>query len=370
MTRPREVFWRLLLLGLSIVGTVALAEIGVRVFLALAGPRIADPEAALRLSESSSLAAADSPISLRGLVRASAVPDIVYELKPGLRGTYLGQPLQTSSRGLRDREYPLAKPEDVFRIVGLGDSVMFGWGVAQDEPFLEVLERRLAVEGDPAVGYEVLNFAVPGYNTAMEVATFEHRALAYEPDLVIVSFVQNDFKLPHFMQKPPELLSLRRWYLKDLVTTRLRLLASYRERRLMPHDLRAFAPADRARARDQYRHMEGPEGFRKAVSRLAELTRERSIPVIIDVPMSEEEPWATARRVADESGFHIVDAGPYYLAYMAEHGVENTRRGWSETLWISDRDHHPNAAAHRLHAEALLDQLRRMGIVPAESSAQ
>ena len=83
-------------------------------------------------------------MSLHGLVQISPHPDVVYELKPGLVGTYLDRPLRTNAYGLRDRDYPVAKPEGTFRIVGLGDSVMFGWGVAQDEPFLEVLERRLA----------------------------------------------------------------------------------------------------------------------------------------------------------------------------------------------------------------------------------
>lgn len=357
------------MLAFSTALVVVLAEVGLRVFLALAEPRATDPEAALELSASANLEGTGSQISLRGLVRASDVPDMVFELKPNLRGTYLGQPLRTSSQMLRDREYSRAKLPGTRRIVGLGDSVMFGWGVAQDEPFLEVLEQRLAQEGDPAVRYEVLNFAVPGYNTAMEVAAFEHRALTYDPDLVIVSFVRNDFKLPHFLQRPREWWSLDRWYLKDLVRYRLRLLESHREQRLLPHDLHAVAPDDRQQAREQYRHMEGAEGFHRAAGRLAELTQERSIPVVFMAPVSTEEPWATARQVAETHGFHLLDAGRYQLLYLIEHGIENTRQAWSEAFWISERDHHPSALSHRLFADALFDQLQTMGWLSSAGQA-
>ena len=66
---------------------------------------------------------------------------MVYELKPGLDGRFQDQPLKTNSHGMRDREYPREKPDGVVRIAGLGDSVMFGWGVGQGEAYLDVLER-------------------------------------------------------------------------------------------------------------------------------------------------------------------------------------------------------------------------------------
>jgi hypothetical protein len=50
-----------------------------------------------------------------------------------------------------------------------------------------VLEERLAKEV-PNERWEVLNMAVPGYNTAMEVETLKARGLAYEPDVVVVGY--------------------------------------------------------------------------------------------------------------------------------------------------------------------------------------
>ena len=54
----------------------------------------------------------------------------------------------------------------------------------------------------------------------MEIATFEHRARQFDPDLVIIDFVGNDLKLPHFLTEPRDLWTLERWYLRDLVAAR------------------------------------------------------------------------------------------------------------------------------------------------------
>jgi hypothetical protein len=49
----------------------------------------------------------------------------------------------TNSRGLRDREHPLAHPQTGSRIVAVGDSFTWGYGVEDDEAFPRVLEGQL-----------------------------------------------------------------------------------------------------------------------------------------------------------------------------------------------------------------------------------
>lgn len=91
-----------------------------------------------------------------------------------------------NSVGIRDREYTLEKPEGVFRIVVLGDSVAYGSGVAAEESFPEQLEGMFSG------GVEVLNFALPGYSSFDEYVALRDQALAYDPDLVLVAYVLND----------------------------------------------------------------------------------------------------------------------------------------------------------------------------------
>src|SRR4029079_19356654 len=125
------------------------------------------------------------------------------------------QPVLISSQGLHDREYSRRKEPGTFRIVGGGDSSLFGLGVPFEDRGLKVLERHLN-ERSRAQKFEVINFAVPGYNTAMEAETFVQRCLEYSPDLVLLNFNTNDYDVPGFMRLPDDLATLRKSYLFDL----------------------------------------------------------------------------------------------------------------------------------------------------------
>jgi lysophospholipase L1-like esterase len=95
-----------------------------------------------------------------------------------------------NAEGMRaDRDYPRAKPAGLQRIVSLGDSFTVGYEVEADETFSSVLEDRLRAAGRSV---EVLNAGVSGFGTAEECAYLERDLFAYSPDVVLVSFYQND----------------------------------------------------------------------------------------------------------------------------------------------------------------------------------
>ena len=83
-----------------------------------------------------------------------------------------------------------AKHRDAFAIVGLGDSIMYGVSQAKEETYLEVARRSLVGRANRAV--EVLNLAVPGYNTVQEDVVYEEIADRIEPDLVLVHYWIDD----------------------------------------------------------------------------------------------------------------------------------------------------------------------------------
>lgn len=101
--------------------------------------------------------------------------------------------------GFRDRSYARPKPEGTFRVVVLGDSLTFGYGVALEATFAKLLEARLqTISGGPS--YEVLNLGVSGYNPYTELALLEDVGMGYAPDLVLAQFCINDLNDPtmHF----------------------------------------------------------------------------------------------------------------------------------------------------------------------------
>lgn len=324
------------------------AEAGLRLFF---GAGIETEQDLRERLEASRQAGLGEGISLFGLVQASDHQDIVYQLKPNLDGTFRGQPIHTNHAGFRGRDYPIAKTPGTVRIVGLGDSHMFGWGVGQEEVYLDRLEETLNAAGPTR--YEVLNFAAPGYNTTMEAATLEHRALAYDPDWVVLHFVGNDFGLPHFLQPPREAgADPRHWYLVSLLKALLGPPPRDTDMELLPHDRSQHEEEFRRQTNARYQYMLGPDGYRNAMDRIAHLTRERGIAVVILVLGADNESRALMREAAQKHGFPILDAAPHFGEYMRKEGIQTTREAWRNLFQIPD-DGHPSALAHRLYAEVL-----------------
>ena len=125
-------------------------------------------------------------------------PSRVWDLRPGYVGhrtdwgTRNWVTISINSQGRRDKEVSLKKPAGTYRIAILGDSVAFGARVEAKDDFATQLEWNLNARSE-LLHYEVLNFGVPGYGTWQELAVLKEKALAYDPDLVILAFVMNDF---------------------------------------------------------------------------------------------------------------------------------------------------------------------------------
>jgi lysophospholipase L1-like esterase len=124
------------------------------------------------------------------LYQPSADPRVQFEPRPGFVGFSEGTQVTTNSRGLRERELALVKPPGTRRVVFIGDSVTFGPGVRDDQPFARVLET--VVNQSEAGPIETVNAGVVGYNSIQELARLENAGLAYRPDVVVVTFLVND----------------------------------------------------------------------------------------------------------------------------------------------------------------------------------
>ncbi len=106
--------------------------------------------------------------------------------------SYIGVPVTINNLGLRGPNTTLAKPPGVFRILGVGDSITFGYGVRVEDTFLKVLERDLNASAPSGLRYEVLNAGVPATGLEYYTHFIENQAPAMQPDLIVVCMALND----------------------------------------------------------------------------------------------------------------------------------------------------------------------------------
>ena len=117
----------------------------------------------------------------------------VESLSPEMIRSKNGHEVYINSDGNRDHEYALEKKNGTQRIAIVGSSVSFGFNLALEETFGKQLEVML--QGDSAeIEYEVLHFGRPGFKAKETYARLVDRIFDYDPDLIIYSFVQNNYE--------------------------------------------------------------------------------------------------------------------------------------------------------------------------------
>ena len=126
----------------------------------------------------------------------------VMALVPGMTRYKNNAEVHINSDGNRDYEYPRDKKEGVTRIAIVGSSVAFGFNLSLEDTFGKKLEIQLN-ETSKSTEYEVLLFGRPGFKIKETYAYIKDVVFEYEPDLIIYSFVQNNY----IDQSPEEFFS-------------------------------------------------------------------------------------------------------------------------------------------------------------------
>ena len=126
------------------------------------------------------------------MVVASENKKLVYELNKNYA--------EINSFGMRDEEFDIAAIKDLYKIAVIGDSHTYSTMVKNmAETFPSQLEKHLNQNiGQRTV--KVLNFGVPGYNTAQELEILKTRVLTFQPRMVILQYCINDTHICNYIQ--------------------------------------------------------------------------------------------------------------------------------------------------------------------------
>jgi hypothetical protein len=275
-------------------------------------------------------------------------PKLPFTLKPDLQAHLYGVDVRTNSLGLRDREYPVTPAEGTRRIIMMGDSQTFGWGIEEADTLSEILEEKLNAEGQ---SWEVINFGVGNYNSLMEVEQFRLKGLPLQPDLVILNYFVNDAEAPPYIAKWRFEL-FRHSYLFAVLFDRYVLLKSRLSQAFNWLDYYESLYCDT-------NPWLAPN--RQALQDLIQMCRDRNIDLVFanypDLHQLNPYPLATAtdfiREIASEHNVPFVDFLP---------AIQNLR---PESLWVSPEDPHGNVQATRPAAKLLYEAVKAMEALPA-----
>jgi 3-oxoacyl-[acyl-carrier protein] reductase len=333
---------RAIALGAALLGSIGVAVVALEIALRLLGATAPpDPPSGLYLPDSE-LGHFHAP----GVDTVQSGPD--FEVR-----------VQTSTSGLRDPERG-PRRLGVFRILSLGDSYAFGYGVEAAETYAAVLERELG-----PVRFEVINAGVSGYGTITETRLLERLVPRLAPDLALVAFFTgndliNNLRASGRMRPALEDSSLA-W-----LGRRSRLLS--------------FAWSRVENLELKLRSAETVEITRAALDQLIDTCRGRALPLavllITPSPQSLErfDRRAALRRVLDASlGFDPREQIEAVRAHLTARGVPVLD---SYALLDGDPDpgslelpesEHWTPRAHALVGRALARFLRERALVPGAS---
>ncbi len=277
-----------------------------------------------------------------GIVRASPDPELGYELEPNLNTYFKLARFETNSKGLRDREYPLEKPANTFRVAVVGASFAMPSGVEIEAAFHSILEQRLTAESR-SLRYEFINFAVGTYGPRQCLAMLRLRALDYAPDLIVFSV--SKLSMPLLDSRWDKPLPARK-DLKRQHSFHESFLRKLLELRVGGKWIGTWAPETPNR----------PDRIPSVLAKLGDFSRATGIPVLVSrleynaTPPSELD-LAIAAQVR-ANGLLFVDTRDSFAATTPS------------DFWIYELDPHPNAAAHAIFADVIAVFLRENRLIP------
>lgn len=223
----------------------------------------------------------------------------------------------------------MSKPENVYRIIVIGDSFTFGLGVELNESYLKQLENILNSKSKN-YEYEVLNMGIPGYTTLQEISFLIEKGIKYNPNMIVLEYLSDD------IMNKSEYMEIRAEIIRKHNRT---------------EESKTWNTVDEFEA--IYEKIVSQRPFEKSwetvgtpLKILNNITKERNISVIVffiaqDFRFNMTRQKEELIKTCNEYNWTFVDTAEIY------------RRNKLKDLTLNKYDLHPNAFAYRLYAEAL-----------------
>ncbi len=260
-------------------------------------------------------------------------------------------PPRVNAEGFRERDFDREPKPGIYRIAVIGDSFAYGQGILETQRFSNLIEDDLNAGG---VGYEVLNFGIPGAETVDHIKILEESVVPANVDFVLLQWFINDVEnddhgnRPKYRRLiPSDTLSSflhdhsALYYLANFQWQQMQVTASGSESYEEYMQNRFGDPSsDASRAADE------------ALNAFFEICRGEDLPVgVVLFPqllenLDSDYPFAFLHdrviTICEQRQIECLDLRPFYATHKPARG-----------LWANRLDSHPGPQANRIAAEQI-----------------
>lgn len=269
-----------------------------------------------------------------------------HEHIPNQKCKLYGVEIQTNSRGHRaNKEFIIPKPDNVKRILVLGDSITLGWGVPFENCYPRLLELKLMKIF--SCSFEVINTGVGNYNAKNELMALINNA-NLKPDLIVLGFYINDIERLQY-PKPCVFSIQKNLFLYGFFMNRWLNIKFQGKRNYVNY------------YNNLYEQQDLKNDLKKNIRSMINFSEDHSIPFIflnipefhnfIPYPFKEINEYLEKEILQDSTVFYI-NLLPDFI----------NSRIMAKNLWVSYEDTHPNQKAHEIIAERLFHEIINQNI--------
>lgn len=285
---------------------------------------------------------------------------LYWRLKPNQACyTKIGRkPVRINAHGTRGADFSATKPPGTLRILSLGDSRTFGWGVEEAATYSSLLQAAMTKTLSSTSRVEVINAGVNAWSYPQLEVFYRLRAREWKPDIVIIGEANlwtqfSEKNSPEFVRKFMSRVRLKNFLRRFatyhyIVEVKLKDFYERHRTRFIPVD-----PKQDTLFKEQ-QQSDPDEAFRHAIDGLcASVLRDGGRPVLLFLP-TQDQLTSTNRpailgiktRIAQDRGVRLVD-------------VTAAATSRANELYLEGDPVHFNEAGHELIARELTDAIRK-----------
>ncbi len=277
---------------------------------------------------------------------------ISWKLAPNVDGYFKGKKFNTNAHGYRERPFSIEKPSDKIRIGVLGRSITMGAGVHNWEIYTRQLQNIF--EEYSSGEFEVLNFAVGGYNLNQISRAYDIYIKDFDLDLVLLPIYYSELEKPYNSIPPPlhnakpKWTNLRGYLSYTFIYEAVRLIVKRNTNKFMSTDW--ISRIAKYNTNNNNGTVTGEEVASNFINNRFDEGITTIVVSLLRVNEKKKDLWPKEQQrlknwIEKHRGAFYIDTHPALESKI------------KRTDFVYYGDNHPNTYVHKLYAEAIFNQL-------------